>query len=94
MGQSPNIAKRSGSTQCDMAHISLGCRAVTRGKRRKAIAECREAVRLNPESPLARNNLGIALSATGKLDEAIAEFRCAIRLKPDYLSPTTTSATS
>ncbi len=50
----------------------------------EAIAECREAIRLKPDDPLAHGNLGNALYGQGKLGEAIAEYREAVRLKADF----------
>ncbi len=48
-----------------------------------AVATCREATRLNPNSPGVHRTLGFALRSQGGLDEAIAEFREALRIKPD-----------
>lgn len=44
----------------------------------------REAVRLMPTSPEARNNLGVLLVQTARWDEAIAEYHAAIAARPDY----------
>ena len=55
----------------------------SQGKPDEAIAEFREAIRLNPDDPAAHMNLGNALYGQGSLAEAIAELRAAIRLKLD-----------
>ena len=51
---------------------------------REAIAEFREAVRLNPGYAMAHANLGHELADKGLLDEAIAAHREAVRLAPDF----------
>ena len=50
----------------------------------EAIAECRTAIRLEPNNAHSHSNLGLALALQAKLDDAIAEFRTAVRLKPDF----------
>ena len=48
-----------------------------------AIAEYREALRLNPNDDEAHFNLGVALGKKGDWDGAIAEYREALRLNPN-----------
>jgi tetratricopeptide (TPR) repeat protein len=60
---------------------------LTQGKRERAVAEFRTAIRLKPDYPEAHHNLGNALKDEGKLGEAILEWREAIRLKPDFALP-------
>jgi len=48
-----------------------------------AIAEYREALRLNPGFAAAHNNLGSAYRDKHDVDGAIAEFREALRLEPN-----------
>ena len=48
-----------------------------------AIAEDREALRLNPNNAAAHASLGVALRNKGDLDGAIAEYREALRLNPN-----------
>jgi serine/threonine-protein kinase len=55
-----------------------------KGRLDEAIAECREALRLNKDDATAHNNIGVALAKKGQLDEAIAELKEAIRLKKDF----------
>lgn len=52
------------------------------GRTEQAIAQYREALRINPEFELARNNLGNAFMREGRTDEAIAEFREALKIDP------------
>jgi tetratricopeptide (TPR) repeat protein len=47
-----------------------------------AIADYREAVRLDPNSAISHANLGTALVQQGALEEALAEFQQATRLDP------------
>ena len=49
----------------------------------RAVEACREAIRLRPDDPVARNNLGNALHISGDRPGAIAEYREVIRLRPD-----------
>lgn len=44
----------------------------------------RQAVTLDPESSIARNQLGNALADRGALDEAIEQYRQALRIRPAY----------
>src|ERR1700757_1665005 len=44
----------------------------------------REAVRLDPQSPIFRNTLGVVLLALRKPAEAEIEFRKAVELDPSY----------
>ena len=65
-------------------HYSLGNALAEKGQYDAAIAEYREAIRLQPNLSEAHFELGIALDDKGQYDAAIAEDREAIRLKPDY----------
>jgi serine/threonine-protein kinase len=67
-----------------MAHYNLGTALRDQGKLDEAVAELREAIRLQPDFAPAHSNLGTALRAQGKVAEAVAEHREAIRLQPDY----------
>ncbi len=60
-----------------------GLALIREGRAQAALAELREAIRLDPCLPGARNNLGIALQVLGDTDAAEAEFRAAIQLAPD-----------
>ena len=47
-----------------------------------AIAQYREALRLDPKLAEAHNGLGAALATAGHADEAMAEYEKALELKP------------
>lgn len=63
-----------------IAHDNLGLVLAEQGKPEEAIAQHREAIRLNGNYSKAHNNLGAVLAPLGKLDEAISEYRVAIKL--------------
>ncbi len=67
-----------------LLHITLGLALAEKGDLDGAIAEYREAIRLDPEYALLHITLGLALEEKGDLDGAIAEYREAIRLDPEY----------
>ncbi len=67
------------------AHNMLGSALRAAGDLDGAIAEHREAIRLNPGR--GHNNLGNDLHALGDLDGAIAEYRALIRLNPKFALP-------
>lgn len=48
-----------------------------------AIAEFREAVRLEPESAQTHWHLGAALASRGAVDEAVEHLRTSVRLDPN-----------
>lgn len=56
------------------------------GEYDKAIADCDEALRLDPACATAFDRRAQALTATGRTDEALADFETAIGLTPDYAS--------
>ncbi|HSN89937.1 MAG TPA: tetratricopeptide repeat protein [Anaeromyxobacteraceae bacterium] len=68
-----------------MAEGVLGTVAERRGDLGGAIARYREALRLNPNAPEARNNLGNALVTAGAREEGIAHLREAVRRWPGYV---------
>ncbi|MGD0026121.1 MAG: tetratricopeptide repeat-containing serine protease family protein [Xanthobacteraceae bacterium] len=53
----------------------------------RAIADCTEAIRLDPKYAHAYNNRGFAYHAKGDNDRAIADYNEAIRLDPKYALP-------
>ena len=83
MRRSSSFARRSGSSPTSPTS-NLGNALRRQGKLDEAIAEYREAIRLQPDDHIGHYNLGDILRSQGKLDEAIAEYREAIRLQPDY----------
>src|ERR1044071_4191644 len=64
------------------AHYQLGNALLDKAELDGAIAEFREALRLNPTSELAHIGIGIAFRRKGDTDTAIAEYRIAHDLKP------------
>jgi tetratricopeptide (TPR) repeat protein len=64
--------------------FSRGSCHLTNGDNAKAIAECTEAIRLNPKYFEAYLTRGCAYDAKGDYDKAIADCSAAIRLNPVY----------
>jgi tetratricopeptide (TPR) repeat protein len=52
----------------------------------KAIDDCDEALRIDPECAMAFDRRAQALTAKGRVDEALADFENAISLTPNYAS--------
>jgi tetratricopeptide (TPR) repeat protein len=68
----------------DTAHVNLGFALEKAGRKTEAMAEYREAMKIDPESIEAHNNLANLLTDTGHLDEALTEYQAALRLDPKY----------
>ena len=68
------------------AHFNLGALLLSRNDAPSAISHLRDALRAEPEQPIAWNTLGVALDQTGNRTEAVDAFRRAVRLQPDYTS--------
>ena len=66
------------------ANFNLGALLLGRKETRAAIALLQDAVRAEPEQPVALNTLGAALESDEKLDEALAQFRKALRIEPGF----------
>lgn len=66
-----------------VAHNNLGAALKVAGKRKEAVREFEEAVRLNPNDGYAQINLGTALLEFGKFPDAIRHLEQAVRVKPD-----------
>jgi len=64
------------------ARNNLGGALLVRGQIDEAIAELREAMRLDPADAEAHSNLGVALARRGRSDEAIDHYRQALSLDP------------
>jgi Flp pilus assembly protein TadD len=64
------------------AHNQIGIDLARLGRLEGAIAEFREAIRLQPECAEAHSNLGTALRSLGRFDEAIDAYRAAVPIKP------------
>ena len=54
------------------------------GQADAAVAQYREALRLEQDDPEARCGLGVVLNEQGQAQDALAELREAVRLKPEY----------
>jgi Flp pilus assembly protein TadD len=61
----------------DYLHNNLGFNLLMQKKYAEAAGEFREALKLNPRSPVARNNLGLALANLGETDQAVANWQSA-----------------
>jgi tetratricopeptide (TPR) repeat protein len=66
----------------DIAHVNLAFALERQGRFDEALAEYREALRLEPRSYQIHNSYGNLLGKMGRPDEALAEYREAIRLNP------------
>jgi tetratricopeptide (TPR) repeat protein len=79
-----NLALNPGSW---LAHNNLGCELdMMPGRRKDAIAQFEEALRLKPDFVEAQNSLGCDLEKVpGRLNEAIAHYEEALRIKPDFV---------
>lgn len=64
-------------------HYQLGVELQQSGRVTEAIAEYRQAIRLNPKLGVARINLGAALATQGQFDAAIEVYAEAVRLQPE-----------
>jgi tetratricopeptide (TPR) repeat protein len=78
-----------------IAHVNLAHVLSQSGRFDKAIAECREALKIKPDLAAAHNNLGDALiqnkqggrtvPGQNAINEAIGHFRAALQIKPDFM---------
>jgi tetratricopeptide (TPR) repeat protein len=64
------------------AHGVLGFLYTIIRQHDKAIAECQQAVELNPNSATARTFYGLALNLMGRFEEAVHELEQGVRLDP------------
>jgi tetratricopeptide (TPR) repeat protein len=65
------------------AHLNLGAALESKGKTGEALAEYREALRLDPQMFEAANDIGKLLFEQGRPAEALDYCLAAVRLKPD-----------
>jgi len=66
-----------------LAHALLGLALANKDDWDGAVAEYREALRLDPNDGLMHLGLGLALWGKGNWDGAITEYREALRLNPN-----------
>jgi tetratricopeptide (TPR) repeat protein len=66
------------------AYNELGLALVGQGKVDEAIAQYREALRVDPSYAKADFNLGLAMERQGRMNEASAAYREALQVKPNY----------
>lgn len=67
-----------------MAHVWLGLVLTTQGRYREAAARDREALRLDPLSPIVNTNAGFDALRFGDETEAAARFAVAIEIDPAF----------
>ena len=66
------------------AHFNLGVLLLSRHETAAAMLHLREALRIQPNQPMALNDMGAALEAEGQIDQAMKYFQQALQLRPDY----------
>jgi len=66
------------------AHFNLGALMLSRREIPSATAYLRDALRSEPEQPVALNTLGVALESDSRFEEAAEQFRHALRVQPGY----------
>jgi tetratricopeptide (TPR) repeat protein len=71
-------------TRRAVAYNNRGFAHTKNGDYDKAIADCSQAIRLDPDFAIAYRNRGFAHLQKGDTDKAIADYTAAIRLDPDY----------
>jgi tetratricopeptide (TPR) repeat protein len=65
-------------------HNNLAVILYKRGELSEAMAQSREALRLDPEFAEASNNLGATLMKLGRPEEAIGHYEQALKVEPNY----------
>jgi Flp pilus assembly protein TadD len=69
-----------------VGHTNLAIALQDLGRFDEAIQHFQEAVRLDPDNPVALHNLAAALQASGDLEGAESHYRAALLLRPDLVS--------
>jgi tetratricopeptide (TPR) repeat protein len=67
-----------------VAYNNRGYAYLKKGEFGKAVADLKQAIRLEPDVAIPHGNLGYALHRQERFEEAAAEYREVIRLKPDH----------
>jgi hypothetical protein len=65
-------------------HLAAAYQLESDGELERAVAECRQALTVRPDSAEAYNLLGIIIEQNGQQAEAIEAFRTAMELDPDF----------
>jgi len=76
------VAPPTESGRLASTRTGLGIALESRGRLEEAIAQYREAIRLDPALSLPHQRLGIALEARGRVEEAIPEYLTALEIAP------------
>ena len=72
----------SKNPQNHRAHVALGNVLKDMGRKREAIEQYEEALRIKADYVKGHNNLGIALEEQGRIEEAIEHYYEALRIRP------------
>ncbi len=75
------LARNPGSW---LAHDNLGDALLLESRIGEAVAQYREALRIDPANVEAATDLGVILQGQGRTEQAVAQYRAALRLDPDY----------
>ncbi len=76
--------ERARRRDLDDVHLLLAQVYIEQERYSEAVSECREALRINPDSIEALNFNGIALRRSGRVDEAIEKYHSILRREPDH----------
>jgi protein O-mannosyl-transferase len=71
----------------DIARVNLGVALEEDGRKEEALAQYREALRINPKRGQVNNNIANLLAASGRHDEALMHYQEALRAKPNAPLP-------
>jgi adenylate cyclase len=82
LGKAIELARKAITLGAAGSHGLLGWLYAMTRQHDKAIAECQQAVDLDPNSAVAHAWYGMVLNSTGRFEEAIHEFEQAVRLDP------------
>jgi len=75
---------RTSETRRVFAYNNRCAAHIEQGRHDKAIADCSQAIQLDPDDATAYHNRGLAHRKKGNTDQAIADHTEAIRLDPSY----------
>lgn len=78
-GLEARVKRRKLEDEC-WTHEAAAREEIGKKNYARAIKSLKQAIGLDPERPVFRNDLGVVLSLVGKHDEAIVEYRAAVEL--------------